>query len=408
VFDEAHELEDIVASAMGLELTAGRFNALARSVRGIARDDDVAAAVDDAGQKLANALVTYRDQRVDPTNDPDLTSALELCRTRIGRATSALREADSERDAPARTRAVKAAATLLEDVQTAAAVDDHLVAWVEGPEHAPALKVAPVDVAAVLATRLWPGVATAILTSATIPPGLPRRLGVDPRTYTELDVGSPFDFASRAVLYCAARLPDPRHPDYERAMHAELEALIRAAGGRTLALFTSWRAMRAAAAALRDELPWRVMTQDELPKPALLAAFTRDETSCLFATMGFWHGVDVPGSALTLVAIDRIPFPRPDEPLLQARRERAGADAFRVIDLPRAATMLAQGAGRLIRSSTDRGVVAVLDSRLARAGYRAELLQAMPPMRLTGLRENVERFLADGQASSTDESPPAQ
>ena len=177
-------------------------------------------------------------------------------------------------------------------------------------------------------------------------------------------------------------------------MHAELDALIRAAGGRTLALFTSWRAMRAAADALRDALPWRLMTQDELPKPALLAAFTTDETSCLFATMGFWQGVDVPGAALSLVVIDRLPFPRPDEPLLQARRERVGADAFRAIDLPRAATLLAQGAGRLIRSSTDRGVVAVLDSRLARAGYRSDLLRALPPMRLTALRSNVEQFLA--------------
>jgi ATP-dependent DNA helicase DinG len=136
------------------------------------------------------------------------------------------------------------------------------------------------------------------------------------------------------------------------------------------------------------------MTQSDLPKPALIEAFTSDESSCLFATMGFWQGVDVPGAALSLVVIDRLPFPRPDEPLLQARRERAGADAFRTIDLPRAATLLAQGAGRLIRSSTDRGVVAVLDSRLAKAGYRSDLLRALPPMRLTALRSNVEQFLA--------------
>ena len=320
---------------------------------------------------------------------------LVLCRDRLGRATAALRAADSEADSAARTRAMKAVTSLVDDVDAAAETREHLVAWVEGPVHAPVMKVAPIDVAGILADRLWAsGIEAATLTSATIPPFLPRRLGLAEGTYTELDVGSPFDFANHAVLYCAAHLPDPRHPDYEPAMHAELDALIRAAGGRTLALFTSWRAMRAAADALRDALPWRVMTQDELPKPALLEAFSTDETSCLFATMGFWQGVDVPGAALSLVAIDRLPFSRPDEPLLQARRERAGADAFRVIDLPRAATLLAQGAGRLIRSSTDRGVVAVLDSRLARAGYRSDLLRAMPPMRLTALRANVERFLA--------------
>ena len=318
-----------------------------------------------------------------------------LCRERLGRATAALRTADSDADTAARTRAMKAVTSLIDDVDVATEIGEHLVAWVEGPLHAPVMKVAPVDVAGILARRLWAsGIEAATLTSATIPPFLPRRLGLEDGSYTQLDVGSPFDFANHAVLYCAAHLPDPRHPDYEAAMHAELDALIRAAGGRTLALFTSWRAMRAAADALRDTLPWRVMTQDELPKPALLAAFSTDETSCLFATMGFWQGVDVPGAALSLVVIDRLPFSRPDEPLLQARRERAGADAFRVIDLPRAATMLAQGAGRLIRSSTDRGVVAVLDSRLARAGYRADLLRAMPPMRLTALRANVEQFLA--------------
>jgi ATP-dependent DNA helicase DinG len=395
VFDEAHELEDIVAAAMGVELTSGRFTALARSVRSVAGDGDVAGAIDDAGLRLTSVLGQHTNERVDAADDEELADVLVLCRDRLGRATGALRAADSDADTAARTRAMKAVTSLIDDVDAAAEIDEHLVAWVEGPAHAPVMKVAPVDVAGILAARLWEsGVETAALTSATIPPLLPRRLGLHEGTYTQLDVGSPFDFANHAVLYCAARLPDPRHADYEQAMHAELDALIRAAGGRTLALFTSWRAMRAAAEALRGALPWRVLTQDELPKPALLAAFSTDETSCLFATMGFWQGVDVPGAALSLVVIDRLPFPRPDEPLLQARRERAGADAFRVIDLPRAATLLAQGAGRLIRSSNDRGVVAVLDSRLARAGYRADLLRAMPPMRLTGLRANVEEFLA--------------
>jgi ATP-dependent DNA helicase DinG len=177
-------------------------------------------------------------------------------------------------------------------------------------------------------------------------------------------------------------------------MHDELEALLRAAGGRTLALFTSWRAMTAAAEVISPRVPWRVLTQSDLPKPALIAAFTDDEESCLFATMGFWQGVDVPGAACSLVRIDKIPFPRPDEPLLQARRDRAGAAAFRMIDLPRAATLLAQGTGRLIRSSEDRGVVAVLDPRLAKAGYRWDLVRALPPMKRTRHRSDVEAFLA--------------
>jgi ATP-dependent DNA helicase DinG len=151
--------------------------------------------------------------------------------------------------------------------------------------------------------------------------------------------------------------------------------------------------MEAAAAALRSRLDYRVLTQSELPKPKLIAEFTNDMSSCLFATAGFFQGIDVPGDTLSLVTIDRLPFPRPDDPLLDARRERAGPGAFAQIDLPRAATLLAQAAGRLIRSTSDRGVVAVLDSRLATANYRWDIVRALPPMRRTRHRADVEAFL---------------
>jgi ATP-dependent DNA helicase DinG len=189
-------------------------------------------------------------------------------------------------------------------------------------------------------------------------------------------------------------LPDPRQGGYEVAVHDEIVALAEAAEGRTMALFTSWRAMQAAAKAVAPRIPWTVLTQSDLPKPALIERFTKDEHSCLFATMGFWQGVDIPGTALSVVTIDRLPFPRPDDPLLQARRERLGREAFALIDVPRAATLLAQGAGRLIRSATDRGVVAVLDSRLGTARYRWDLIRALPPMHRTRHRSEVEEFLA--------------
>jgi ATP-dependent DNA helicase DinG len=151
--------------------------------------------------------------------------------------------------------------------------------------------------------------------------------------------------------------------------------------------------MRAAVEALSDRLPFPLLSQSDLPKPALVEAFRSDESACLFATLGFWQGVDVPGSTLSLVTIDRIPFPRPDDPVLEARRELAGPGAFGTVDLPRAGTLLAQGAGRLIRSSGDRGVVAVLDSRLATARYRGALLERVPPMKRTLDREEVVAFL---------------
>ena len=192
-------------------------------------------------------------------------------------------------------------------------------------------------------------------------------------------MGSPFDYRSHALLYVARHLPDRRAAGAEEALHEELAQLLEAAGGRTLALFTSRRATEAAAAALAPELPYTLLLQGDLPKSRLLEEFASDETSCLFATMGFWQGVDIPGRALSLVTIDKLPFPRPDDPLLQARRDRAGGRAFSLVDLPRAATLLAQGSGRLIRNADDRGVVAVLDPRLATASYRGVLLATLPP-----------------------------
>jgi ATP-dependent DNA helicase DinG len=289
------------------------------------------------------------------------------------------------------------------DIDAVVSMGDDRVAWVEGPDHAAVLKVAPVDVGASLGRLLWglEDAPTAVLTSATLPPGMAGRLGMPAGSFDELDVGSPFDYPAQALLYCALHLPEPRKPGYDEAMIDELVALIEAAGGRTMALFTSWRAMTATADAVRTRIPWPVLTQSDLPKPALVARFAAEEQSCLFATMGFWQGVDVPGPALSLVTIDRLPFPRPDDPLLQARRDRLGRAAFTTIDVPRAATLLAQGAGRLIRSAEDRGVVAVLDARLGTARYRWDLIRALPPMRRTRHRAEVLDFLAPVRARVT-------
>lgn len=218
-------------------------------------------------------------------------------------------------------------------------------------------------------------------------------MGAEAATTSELDVGSPFHYKEHGLLYCATTLPDRRRDAAEPAIHDEIEALVLAAGGRTLALFTSRRAMTAAAEALAPRLPWPVLVQGELPKAVLLEALSSKAACCLFATMSFWQGVDVPGPALTLVVIDRIPFPRPDDPLMAARREAAGPAGFQVVDLPRAATLLAQGAGRLIRTATDKGVVAVLDGRLAKASYGPALVRALPPMRRTRDRAVAEAFL---------------
>jgi ATP-dependent DNA helicase DinG len=394
VIDEAHQLEDIVSDTCGYEISAGRFANLARTMRAILDDPASVDDVETSGSLLAAVLAEHAGRRLRRA-EPEIVDALTLARARLDRVAAALRNIPD--DAPddvltRKARAQQLTGHMQADVSGAIDVPETSVAWVEGPDSNPRLRIAPIDVAAVLHDGLW-GRAPAVLTSATLPMGLAARVGLLAE-HTELDVGSPFDYEHHGLLYCATHLPDPRQPAFEPAMHDELAALITAAGGRTLALFTSYRAMDAALTELRGRIDTPILGQRDLPKPALVAAFAADEATSLFATMGFWQGIDVPGPTLSLVTIDRLPFPRPDEPLLQARRERAKADAFRLIDLPRTAMMLAQGTGRLIRSSSDRGVVAVFDPRLSTAkSYRWDLLDALPPFPRTKDRAEAEAFL---------------
>jgi ATP-dependent DNA helicase DinG len=455
VFDEAHAFEDIASAAFGFELSQARLVALARLARPLVADSSAVAAVEDGAGLLGGALRAYRDQPLKRPLDEDVARVLGLLRERAHRLLEELRKASrpallgggagvgggraeevrsgrgnaggnkrrgstgaagnlgggpgggpgrgqgagaatGTQGAGARAqRAQKAASLLVDELNKILELPEGQVAWVEGPEHAAVLRVAPIDVGALLRERLWVGqdAPTAVLTSATIPPHLGDRLGLVAGSYDERDVGSPFSYEEQALLYCPVHLPDPRAPNFESAMHDELVALIEAAQGRALALFTSWRAMQAAAEVVRRRVPWTILTQSDFPKVKLVDLFSTDEHSCLFATMGFWQGVDVPGPSLSLVTIDRLPFPRPDDPLLRARRDALGPTAFELIDVPRAATLLAQGAGRLVRSREDRGVVAVFDRRLGKARYRWELVNSLPPMRRTKSRVEVETFL---------------
>ena len=463
IFDEAHEIEDVMTQSLGVDLAPSRLRALHASARTFLDEGD-ASGLDDAADRLRVLLGAHvgrrvlapsgapgavrpdrsgarpngRDRRlsglppadgVEPegtggagpqlgtfpageTAATELADVLELTRGRLERLRSRLATAagtgdpadqrpgkrrardGGADDAAARTRVLTAAARLEGDLSRLLSPGEADVVWVDGSLHAPVLRLSPVDVGPALAATLW-GSVSAVLTSATVPVGLASRLRLDDFEADHLDVGSPFDFRSHALLYVARHLPDPRQEGARAAIHDELGTLISAAGGRTLALFTSRHAAVEAAATLAAHLELNVLVQGDLPKSRLLEEFARDETSCLFATLGFWQGVDVPGRALSLVTLDRLPFGRPGDPLLDARRERAGDAAFAVVDLPRAATLLAQGVGRLIRSATDRGVVAVLDPRLATAGYRKVLLEALPPMRRTVDRDEVATFLSE-------------
>ncbi|GAC58617.1 putative ATP-dependent DNA helicase DinG [Gordonia hirsuta DSM 44140 = NBRC 16056] len=269
------------------------------------------------------------------------------------------------------------------------------------------LNIAPLSVSGLLRTSLFTD-STVILTSATLTIGgsfnaLARAWGLPPESadtgavgspvvaeyagaekpsWRGLDVGSPFDYPRSAILYVAKALPPPGRDGPTEASLDEMADLINAAGGRTLGLFSSMRAATAAAEALRERLGVPILCQGEDTTSALIETFAADEPTCLFGTLSLWQGVDVPGPALRLVLIDRIPFPRPDDPLLAARQREIdahGGNGFLAVSANHAALLLAQGAGRLLRADGDRGVVAVLDSRLATARYGNYLVAGLPP-----------------------------
>jgi ATP-dependent DNA helicase DinG len=404
VFDEAHGLEDIMSDTVGVQLAPGRFVTIAASVRRILAEPEIVAGVLDLADVLRGAIAPMAGQRLRLPYPESIQEALLTIRSRLGGVSTALVAIQPVGDdaKQARLRAQLVVGRTMEAVDialgtstsTAAPSRDQFVDFVSGTADQPRLELAPLDVGPALAAGVW-AKRTAVLTSATIPLSLATRVGLPTGHFDQADVGSPFDYPHHALLYCPVTLPDPRDGRYRDAVHGELVALITAAGGRTLALFTSWKAMDAAAEAVRGRVEVPILTQRDQPKPALLKAFAADEATCLFATAGFFQGVDVPGRTLTQVVIDRLPFPRPDDPLLSARREQLGPVAFAQIDVPRAAMMLAQAAGRLIRTASDQGVVAVLDRRLGTARYRWDIVNALPPMRRTRHRADVEAFLAE-------------
>jgi len=396
VMDEAHQLEDIMSDTVGVQVAGGRFTTLTAALKRIIDDPKLVGAVAESSLLVRDALAPFLGQRLSRPFPDAVQTMLVDVRGRIEHAQTALRAINSDvDDAKARKlRGQQLATRLQESIDLALDNRDGYVAFVSGGPDYPRLEIAPLEVGNVLNNGIW-AQRTAILASATIPASLGSRVGLPPGGFDEIDVGSPFDYEHHAMLYCALHMPDPRSPAFGPAVHEELAALITAAGGRTLALFTSWKAMDAAAEAVRASVTMPILTQRDLPKTALVKAFTEDEHACLFATAGFFQGVDIPGRTLSLVVIDRIPFPRPDDPLLSARRELLGAAAFGQIDLPRASMLLAQATGRLIRTAQDRGVVAVMDPRLGKANYRWEIVKALPPMRRTRHRAEAEAFLRD-------------
>ncbi len=309
-------------------------------------------------------------------------------------------------DAAAKHRARAVMKEVFDNAAEILSTDEFSVTWLDLSRTA-TLHHAPLSVAGFLRESLF-GEQTVVMTSATLQVGgsmepTAKAVGLENgEDWTALDVGSPFDYSKQGILYCAAHLPAPSSQGLPEEALDELADLIEAAGGRTLSLFSSWRGVERAEEYLnvrfrdRDDRPLIVARKGDSVAD-LVRRFKETPESTLLGTVSLWQGIDVPGNTCTLVTIDRIPFPRPDDPVFAARSARAdesGGSGFRSVSLPRAALLLAQGVGRLIRSGDDRGVVAVLDSRLATANYGSVLRKSLPPLWWTTDKDSVTSALA--------------
>lgn len=427
ILDEAHEFMDRATQAVTEELTSARVlraSAMARKFMPGKLSDSFHKAANDFHESMVDYGESIRGDFTAQGRLKEIPQSLEAPIRKVRESAQAITQFLSADDEIIDTNLLAERARVkgaVSEISTTAAtllkLSDGFVLWYE-PVFS-TLHLAPLSVSDVLRENLLTQTPV-IATSATLTVGnsfnsLAKSIGflvgddlnsdvksgeVDPANVQMLDVGSPFDFANQGVLYMPKHLPEPGREGPSIEALTELGELIDAAGGRTLALFSSWRGVEAADAHLRKvlaELPIKIFTQRRGDAVApLVERFAKDETSILLGTMSLWQGVDVPGRSCILVAIDRIPFPRPDEPVMSARAaqaDAAGGSGFMQVSLPRAALLLAQGTGRLIRSVNDRGVVAILDSRIVTKRYGSVLLNSMPPLWRTSDKDIVRESL---------------
>jgi len=422
IFDEAHQLEDIVTDFFGVTVSSLRLLALDRDLtRAIARGDiaDRTTRAREHVSKRAEAFFELVREQLPPDRPAAptrrtldhgmvtgaseraalaLDTALEELAAALGAADPA---ASSDRGEEAEAIARRAEAIrddLALIVEGPTRVDPRHVFWGERRGRTVLLHASPVDVAEIVRDKLIGQAEAVVFTSATLTTGqsfefVRQRLGLD--AAEEARVPSPFDYRSQALLYLPRDLPEPADAGFTAAVADRMAELVEIFGGRAFLLFTSHRQLKAVYERLKGRLELPLLVQGERPRHLLVEAF-RERPSVLFATASFWEGVDVPGDALSLVVIDKLPFSPPDDPLLAARSARMeadGKDPFLGYHVPRAALALAQGFGRLIRTRSDRGVVAILDRRAATRSYGRRVLSALPAeCPRTDALEDVRRF----------------
>jgi ATP-dependent DNA helicase DinG len=406
IFDEAHEIEDVAGQYFGVSLSNHQLQELRRDIAALARRkgfgsqelDRTLEALEDCAERFfarfgeaeGREAFAERAELRRAREYLDLVSVLELAAAQIELLKNAPEEA-----APLFRRAVEAGEKLKFLIESD---DRSYVFWVERRGRGCYLQATPIDVSAILAERLFERVDTVVLTSATLAVAggfdyIESRLGL--RGARSLIVSGSFDYAEQALLYVPEHLPEPREAAFPAAAAQEVIRLLRASRGRAFVLFTSYQQMQAVYDRVALEIDYPVLVQGTGPRHALLEEFRNTPHSVLFATSSFWQGVDVPGEQLSCVIIDKLPFAVPSDPVVAARIravEEEGGDAFEEYQVPQAALFLKQGFGRLIRSRSDRGVLALLDNRILRRRYGRLFLESLPPYRITTRMEDVERF----------------
>ncbi|MFG1808333.1 ATP-dependent DNA helicase [Streptomyces sp. NPDC049040] len=417
IIDEGHELVSRVTGVATGELSAGSVN---RAVKRAARlvNEKAADALLSAAEGFERVMELALPGRLEEIPE-DLAYVLAALRDACRQVITALGDTrdKSVQDEDAVRKQARAAVEHVHEVsERLVSASEYDVVWCERHDRFGAsLRVAPLNVSGLLREKLFTE-RSVVLTSATLKlggdfNGVAASLGLaaegtggeEAAPWKGIDVGSPFDYRKQGILYVARHLSPPGRDAGREDMLDELAELIEAAGGRTLGLFSSMRGAQAAAEAMRGRLDHPVLLQGEETLGELIRTFSQDARTCLFGTLSLWQGVDVPGVNCQLVVMDRIPFPRPDDPLMSARQksvEEHGGNGFMAVAATHAALLMAQGAGRLIRASGDRGVVAVLDPRLATARYGGFLRSSMPDLWYTTDRNQVRRSLASIDAAA--------
>jgi ATP-dependent DNA helicase DinG len=424
IFDEAHAIEDVATEYFGLQVSSWRVEELCRDAeRSVADRPDLVRLVKEIAQEARKAGERFfggvgralrggalprrggerRRGGEEDVRAPLTEAVLEPLgrdQARLDEALERVREQFAEAPTPSLAAVARRAGELRVELAAVTAMrEPSRVYFAEARGRGVFLRAAPIDVAAELGDRLYRRIDTVIFTSATLAAQgrfdyFRRQVGLAP----ELDVvearyPGPFDYRRQAALVAPQGMPDPNDPAFLPAAARAVRALAEVTGGRAFVLCTSVRNMLGLRDALSD-LPWQILLQGDRPKHRLLEAF-RSEPSVLFATQSFWEGVDVPGQALSLVVIDRLPFAPPTDPVVAARVRalaESGRDGFAELQVPAAALALRQGFGRLIRTRADRGLVAVLDPRLVTRGYGRAFLATLPECPLLRSAEEARRW----------------